>query len=82
MKRKSIIKVVQHSTCLLLLLQAYSVQGAEEDRFPPGTQLAQFTVGVPDSPEVQEYLGLKSDAPFKLSDISAKIVLIDLTNST
>jgi hypothetical protein len=81
MKRTSIIKVLQHSICLLLLLQAYSAQGAEEDRFPPGAQLAQFTVGVPDSSEVQKYLGLKSETPFKLSDISAKMVLIDFTNS-
>jgi hypothetical protein len=82
MKRKSIIKSVQHLIFLLLLLQAYSAYGAEADKFPPGTQLPEFTVGAPDSPEVQKYLGLKSDDPFKLSDVAAKMVLIDFTNST
>jgi hypothetical protein len=82
MKRKSIVKAVQHSICLLLLLPVYSVYGAEADKFPPGTQLPQFTVGVPDLPEARAYLGLKSNDPFKLSDIAAKMVLIDFTNST
>jgi hypothetical protein len=82
MKRLSTIRAVQHSICLLLVLQVCSAYGAEEDKFSPGTQLPQFTVGTPDSPEVQKYLGLKSDGPFKLSDIHAKVVLIDFTNST
>jgi hypothetical protein len=82
MKRKSIIKAVPHFICLLLVLQTYDAYGAEADRFAPGTQLPQFTVGVPDSLEVQKYLGLKSNDPFKLSDIAAKMVLIDFTNST
>jgi hypothetical protein len=81
MKRKPLIKAVQHAIFLLLLLQVYSAYGAEQDSFPPGTQLPQFTVGVPDSPEIQKYLGLKNNAPFKLSDIATKMVLIDFTNS-
>jgi hypothetical protein len=82
MKRKSIIKSFHHSIFLLFLLQVCSAYGAEADKFPPGTQLPQFTVGVPGSPEVQEYLGLKNGDSFKLSDIAAKMVLIEFSNST
>jgi hypothetical protein len=82
MKRNSVIKAVQHSICLVLLLQVYSAYGAEADKFPPGTQLPQFTVGTPDSPEVMKYLGLKNNDPFKPSDIAAKMVLIEFSNST
>jgi hypothetical protein len=82
MKGISIIRAFQHSICLLLILHVYSVYGAESDKLAPGTQLPQFTVGASDSPEVQKYLGLKNNGSFKLSDIGAKVVLIDFTNST
>ena len=81
MKRESIIKPVQHLICLVLLFHVSSAYAAEADKFPPGTQLPQFTVGTPDSPEVQKYLGLKNNGPFKLSDIGAKMVLIEFSNS-
>jgi hypothetical protein len=82
MKKLSTIWAVQHSICLLLVLQICSAYGAEADKFPPGTQLPEFTVGVSDSPEVEKYLGLKNNGPFKLSEIRVKMVLIDFTNST
>jgi hypothetical protein len=82
MKRLSTIRAVQHSICLLLVLQICSAYGAEADKFPPGTQLPDFTVGVSGSPEVRKYLRLKNDGPFKLSDIGTKVVVIDFTNST
>jgi hypothetical protein len=82
MKRESIIKAVQSLICLALLFQVCSAYGAEVDKFPPGTQLSQFTVGTPDSVEAQNYLGLKSSDPFKLSDIGAKMALIEFSNST
>ena len=81
MKRRSMMRAVQHIMGLLLLLPVYSAYGAEAVGFPPGSKLPEFTVGVADSPEVLKYLGLKNNGPFKLSDISAKMVLIDLTNS-
>jgi hypothetical protein len=81
-KRRSIIKAVQNFICLVLLLQVYSAYGAEAEKFPPGMQLPPFTVGTPDSLEVQNYLGLKNSDPFKLSDIVAKMVLIEFSNST
>jgi hypothetical protein len=82
MKSIPTLRAIQYSICILLILQVYSACGAEEDKFPPGTQIPQFTVGASDSPEVQKYLGLKNNGPFKLSEIGAKVVLIDFTNST
>ncbi|MCU0595107.1 MAG: hypothetical protein MUC98_06545 [Desulfobacterota bacterium] len=67
--------------CLLFLVQVYSVHAAEGDLYPVGSQINPFTVGVPDSPEVQKYLGLKSSDPFKLTDIGAKMVVIEFMNA-
>jgi hypothetical protein len=78
MKRnRSILRSIQLLACLFILLQCFLAYGAEADQFPPGKQLPQFTVGVPDSPEVQKYLALKNNDPFKFSDIGAKIVMIE-----
>ncbi len=82
MKRKSITRAVRNIICFLFVLQVYSAYPAEAENFPPGSELPHFTVGAPDSPEVQEYLGLKNDSPFELSDIAAKMILIDFTNSS
>jgi peroxiredoxin len=82
MKRKSITRAVRNIICLLFIFQAYSAYPAGTENFSPGSELPQFTVGAPDSREVQEYLGLKNDGPFSLSDIAAKMVLIDFTNSS
>jgi hypothetical protein len=80
-KRKSITRAARNIICFLFILQVYSAYPAEAENFPPGSELPHFTVGVPDSPEVQKYLGLKSNGPFELTDIAAKMVLIDFTNS-
>ena len=66
--------------CLLFLVQVRAF-AAEEDVIPVGSQLASFTVGVPDSPEVQKYLGLKGKDPFKLTDIGAKMVVIEFMSA-
>jgi hypothetical protein len=80
-KKKSILRSLQFLACLLFLLQVGSAYGTEVPAFPVGSQLSQFTVGVPGSPEVQKYLGLKGNGPFKLSDISAKVVVIEFMNA-
>jgi peroxiredoxin len=48
---------------------------------PAGTQLPKFTIGTPGSPQTQKYLGLKDDKPFTLSEIGAKLVVIEFFNS-
>jgi hypothetical protein len=80
-KKRPILRSFQFLACLLFLLQVYAAYGAEVELFPVGSQIAPFTVGVPGSPEVQKYLGLKSNDPFKLSDIGAKIVVIEFLNA-
>jgi hypothetical protein len=80
-KKKSILRSLQFLACLLFLLQVGSAYGTEVPTFPVGSQLPQFTVGVPGSPGVQKYLGLKGSGPFKISDISAKIVVIEFMNA-
>jgi hypothetical protein len=66
---------------LLFLVQVHAVYGAEGEVFPVGSQLPSFTVGVPESAEVQKYLGLKGMDPFKVSDIGAKIVVIEFMSA-
>ena len=79
--KKSFLRSFQFLACLLFLLQVHAACAAEGEVFPVGSQIAPFTVGVTDSPEVQKYLGLKSNEPFKLTDIGAKIVVIEFMNA-
>jgi hypothetical protein len=62
-------------------VQVHSAYASEVEPFPLGSQISSFTVGVPGSPDVQKYLGLKGNDPFKLSDIGAKIVVIEFMNA-
>jgi hypothetical protein len=79
--KKSFLRSFQFLACLLFLAQVGTAYGADVDLFPVGSQIAPFTVGVPDSPEVQKYLGLKSSDPFKLTDIGAKMVVVEFMNA-
>jgi hypothetical protein len=78
---KRIIRYLQFLACLMLVLQCYSAYGAGADAIPVGTQFPRFTIGTPDSPEIQKYLGLKDDKPFTLSDIGAKLVIIEFLSA-
>lgn len=62
---------------LLLLFQATFTFASESYTFPVGSQLPRPTLGAPDSPEAQRYLGLKNSEPFTISDIGSKFVLIE-----
>jgi hypothetical protein len=50
------------------------------DSQPPavGGKLPEFTLPVPKSNEHQEYLGLTGKESFKISDISAEVVIIEI----
>jgi hypothetical protein len=65
----------------MLVLYCYSAYGAQAEAIPVGTQFPKFTIGNPNSPEVQKYLGLKDDKPFTLSNIGAKLVIVEFFNS-
>jgi len=68
------IRFCQIITCALILLQsggAFCAAPAEQFLF------SKFTLPAPDSAQVQEYFGLKAMKPFKVSDIKAKLVVIE-----
>jgi len=78
MKRKAFIIFFQIIVCSIILLQSnriFCASPAEE--FPE----AKFTLPAPDSPDAQKYLGLKAMEPFKVSDIKAKLVVIEFMNA-
>jgi hypothetical protein len=80
-RTKRILRYLGLLTCLMLVFYCYSAYGAQSERIPQGTQLPQFTIGTPNSPEIQKYLGLKDDKPFALSNIGAKLVIVEFFNS-
>lgn len=61
----------------ILLVAAGFAQAASQ---PPavGGQLPEITLPVPKSDEHQEYLGLTGKESFKLSEISAEVVIIEI----
>ena len=77
MKQKQILKYLQILAGLVFIVQCSSAFGAQTSLFPVGSQFPKFTLGAPDSPEAQKYLGLERNEPFTLSNIRAKIVLIE-----
>jgi hypothetical protein len=77
MNPKEIPKYLQLLAGLFFILQCASAFGAPVNPLPVGSQLPQFSLGAPDSPEGQKYLGLKSNEPFTLSSIGSKLVLIE-----
>ena len=61
----------------LLLFQTTATFATDSVSFPVGSQLPRPTLGAPDSPDAQKYLGLKSCEPFTISEIGSKLVLIE-----
>lgn len=61
---------------ILLGLSCYPAYGAET--VSSGQNLPQFTLDVPDSVELQEYLGLKNLKSFSISQIPAKLILLEV----
>jgi peroxiredoxin len=61
--------------CLLLSVLCRPAHGAQG--IPPGTMLPEFAMETPDSAEVREYLGIKEAKTFTLSQVSAKLVLVE-----
>ena len=53
---------------------------ARADSQPPavGGKLPEFTLPVPKSDEHQEYLGLAGKESFKISEISAEVVILEI----
>ena len=68
------------SLSLLLGILLVSTGFALADSQPPavGGKLPEFTLPVPKNNEHQEYLGLAGKESFKISDINAEVVIIEI----
>lgn len=67
---------------LFFLLLCCSVSASLAEGFTPGSQLPSFTLPAPDSTQAQSYLGLKAMAPFTLSEVRSKMVLVEFMSAT
>lgn len=81
MMRKCFIRSFQ-LTFLLFALLCCAVSGSLADMLVPGSQVPQFTLPAPESPQVQSYLGLKTMEPFALSDVRSKLVVVEFLSAT
>jgi thiol-disulfide isomerase/thioredoxin len=77
MQQKWFLRSFRLVICLMLVLQCYSVYGAEEEPFAKGSQLPQFALPAPDSQKTADYLGLKNMEAGPVSNIGAKLILIE-----
>ena len=67
--------------CIVLVLSWCPVYGSEtkgEKAFSPGKTLPQFTLDSPASAKERKYLGVKEGKPFSLTQIPAKIVVLEI----
>ncbi len=78
MKKSGWIGVFLIVACTSIFLQsntAFCADPAEEE------SSVKFTLPAPDSEQTRTYLGLDAMKPFKVSDVKAQIVVIELMNS-
>ena len=64
----------------LIFFSVISLYGSliySAENFPPGTILPGFKITGPDSPQTKAYLGVPDEKLFSISQIKAKLVLID-----
>jgi thiol-disulfide isomerase/thioredoxin len=64
--------------CLALILYYHTAFGAEKKAFSPGNTLPEFKLVAPASADEQLYLGLKARKPFTLSQIPAKLIILEI----
>jgi peroxiredoxin len=79
--KKRFLTSLQLLTCLLVALPCYTVYGSQDRPFLAGSQLPQFTLPAPDSQQTLSYLGLRTMDPYTISQIDAKLVLIEILNA-
>ena len=79
--KKRFLTSLQLLTCLLCALLCYPVYGSQDQPFPAGSQLPQFTLPAPDSQQTLSYLGLRTRDPYTISQIGAKLVLVEFLNA-
>ena len=77
-KKKLVSKSLMFVVSILIGVSYLPAYG--EEAHSSWMDLSQFTLNVPDSPMDMEYLGLKAQTSFSLSQIPAKLVLIECLN--
>jgi hypothetical protein len=65
---------------LSVVLLAGGAAGAGDQPPAVGGTLPDFTLAAPKTPEDQKYLGLAGSGNFKISDIKAAVVIIEIFN--
>jgi peroxiredoxin len=79
--KKRFLRSLQLLACLFCALPHFTVFGSQDQPFLAGSQLPQFTLPAPDSQQTLSYLGLRTMAPFTVSQIDAKLVLIEILSA-
>ena len=77
--KKRFLTSLQLLVCLLFVLPCCSVYGSQP--FPAGSQLPRSTLPAPDSQQTLSYLGLTTTATYTISQIDAKLVLIEVLSA-
>jgi len=75
-------RMVLLSSCLMFLLSLtlsyYPAYGTPEKAITAGEILPEFTLSTPGSKEAQQYLGLTNATPFSISELPAKLCLVEI----
>ena len=68
-------------TCLVVCVFLGRPAFGAGEGLPIGSTLPSFVLPVPESEEDMKYLGLKERAPFSISQVAGKIILIEVVNA-
>lgn len=68
-------------SCLFLTILCAAGADVLAEGTTPGCPFPAITLPAPESSQAQSYLGLKTMGPFPLSDVQAKIVLVEFLNA-
>jgi peroxiredoxin len=63
------------AVCFSVISMGQPLHAAQE--LPEGSTLPKFDVPMPESPEAKEYLGLKDGDTFELSNVPAKLLVVE-----
>jgi peroxiredoxin len=75
------VVAISFLSCLFLILLCGAGSDVLAEGFAPGCPFPAITLPAPESPQVQGYLGLKTMESFSLSDVQAKIVLVEFLSA-
>ena len=79
--KKRFLTSLQLLACLLFILPCCSVYGSQDQPFPAGSQLPRSILPGPDSQQTLSYLGLTTTEPYTISQIGAKLILIEVLSA-